>query len=125
MTILRLFVPGVPLNSNARGQWARMKVARDHKHFRTLTYEIAMVELEGTPWSPPDFTHIVARRVTPDKRRRDPTGLAEQLKGILDGLVDANVIPDDDEDHINIQLAHSRKDQKLNGIELILYEVQE
>ena len=119
--ILNLFIPGVPQNSNASGQWARMKAATNRKHFRQLAAEIAGAEATRTGWSPPDFTMILARQISPVRRRRDPTGLAERLKGILDGLVDAGLIPDDDEDHIAITLNHSRKGPKA-GIELTLVE---
>jgi hypothetical protein len=119
--VLNLFIPGVPKNSNARSQWAKYAAAKDRKKFRTDSERIAKDALEGTPWYPHPFTQIVARQISPVMRRRDPTGLAERLKGILDGLVDAGVLDDDDEDHIGITLAHSRKGPTA-GIELTLFE---
>lgn len=119
--ILNLFIPGVPKNSNARSQWAKYAKAKDNKHFRHLSCQLAKLATEGAPWYPPAHTHIVARHISPVKRRRDPAGLAERLKGILDGLVDAGVIPDDDEDHISLTLAPSRKGPQA-GINLTLWE---
>lgn len=119
--ILNFFIPGTPKNANASRQWARYAANKDRQHFRTLTYQLTRPVVEMTPWYPPTFTHIVARQISPVRRRRDPTGLAERLKGILDGLVDADVLIDDDEDHIAITLAHSRKGP-IAGIELTLYE---
>lgn len=120
--ILHLFIPGIPKNANARSQWAKFAKASDNRRFRTLTAQLARIAIEGVPWYPPAHTQIVARHISPVIRRRDPTGLAERLKGILDGLVDADVIPDDDEKHITLQLAPSRKGKEA-GIALTLFEV--
>lgn len=118
--ILHIFVPGTPKNSNARSQWARHAANRDRQHFRKLAKELAEEAIEAG-WTPPAFTKIVARQLSPVRRRRDPTGLAERLKGILDGLVDAKALVDDDEDHIAITLAHSMKAPEA-GIALTLFE---
>lgn len=121
--ILNLFIPGTPKNANASGQWARFAKNRENQKFRKLAADIAKPIVEGIPWYPPTFTEIVVRQLSPVMRRRDPSGLAERLKGILDGLVDANVLIDDDEDHIRLVLAHSRKN-KVAGISLTLYEAK-
>ena len=120
--ILNLFIPGSPKNANARSQWAKHTANRDRQKFRALASNLGQSVLDAGDWTPRPFTHIIARRISPVRRRRDPTGLAEQLKGILDGLVDAGVIPDDDEDHISLTLAHSRKGTEA-GIDLTLFEV--
>lgn len=121
--ILNLFIPGVPKNANASGQWARFAKNRENQKFRKLAADTAKPIVEGVPWYPYAFTEIVVRQYSPVMRRRDPSGLAERLKGILDGLVDANVLIDDDEDHIRLILAHSLKG-KVAGISLTLYEAQ-
>ena len=114
---LRIFIPGVPRNANARGE---AKYNRwDKAKFRKKAKEIGNEIMAEDYWEPPAFTRITARQVSPVRRRRDPTGLAERLKGILDGLVDAKVLPDDDEDHISLHLAHSIIG-KPAGIELFL-----
>lgn len=120
--VISLFIPGVPKNANARSQWAKYAAANDRKKFRELTAQLAREILEGVPWYPPAFTKIIARQISPVMRRRDPTGLAERLKGPLDGLVDAGVLEDDDEDHITLTLAHSKKGPTA-GIELLLFAV--
>lgn len=101
-----LFIPGVPRNANASGD---AKFNRwDKAKFRKKSASIAADFLDEHPeWQPPAFTRITARQVARVRRRRDPTGLAERLKGILDGITDAGMIPDDDEDHIEVVLAHS------------------
>lgn len=100
-----LFIPGVPQNANASGHWAsgKYRAVNDRAKFRKLSAAIAAPLAEGREaWS---FTRITARHVSDVNRRRDPLGLAERLKGVVDGLVDAGLIPDDDEKHIEIVLA--------------------
>ena len=109
-----IFIPGVPRNANAPGE---QKYNRwDKAKFRAKAKKIGG---EITDWIAPEFCRITARQISPVRRRRDPTGLAERLKGILDGLVDAGVLIDDDEDHIEVVLAHSKKGPTA-GIELEL-----
>ena len=114
---LTLFIPGVPSNANHRGQWARHRANSERQKFRRRAAQIA--EIDGDGWTPLPFTVITARHVSPVKRRRDPLGLAERLKGIVDGLVDAGLLPDDDEDHIEVHLLHSARGTQA-GIELTL-----
>ena len=102
-----IFFAGTPKNSNARGQWARMATARDRKKFRQLAaQEAARYYLpHGT------FTHFVrisARQISHVNRRRDPGGLAERLKPLLDGIVDAGLLIDDNEDYIELVLERSQ-----------------
>lgn len=101
-----IFVPGTPKNSNASSQWAPMAAASNRKKFRKLTAKLAAERLEpyGTYTV---FVRITAAQVSPIKRRRDPGGLAERLKPLLDGLVDGGLLIDDDEDHIELVLKHS------------------
>lgn len=111
---LVIFIPGVPRNANARGE---QKYNRwDKAKFRKAAKKIGS---EITDWIAPEKCHITARQISPVRRRRDPTGLAERLKGILDGLVDAGVLIDDDEEHLELTLAHSIIG-KIAGIELTL-----
>lgn len=117
--IAQLFVPGIPRNANASRQWARYAAARERKQFRNDTADLAREQLITSGWEPSAFTTIWARHVSPVRRRRDPLGLAERLKGIVDGLVDANVIPDDDEEHIEVRLMRSVKGA-VAGIQLTL-----
>jgi hypothetical protein len=111
---LTLFVPGVPLNANARGEWNMIK---DRAHYKQAWW-IAGLEVRRR-WKQAEQTQVTARHIVTVRRRRDPTGLAERLKGPLDGLVAAGLLPDDDEDHITIVLARSVKGD-VAGIEITL-----
>jgi len=44
--------------------------------------------------------HVLAVYEPPDRRRRDPANLYPSVKAIVDGLVDARVLPDDDAAHL-------------------------
>lgn len=121
--IAQLFIPGIPKNSNAKSQWARFASARDRKLYRQRAAEAGRTLVEDHGWIPAGFTTITARHVSPVKRRRDPLGLAERCKGLMDGLVDAGLIPDDDEEHIAIRLARSIRGP-IAGIQLTLAQEQ-
>lgn len=43
---------------------------------------------------------IVCELLAPDNRRRDPANWAPTAKAMVDGLVDAGVLPDDDHTHV-------------------------
>lgn len=104
--MITIFIPGVPRNANAGGQ---QKFNRwDKAKFRAKAKKLAEEAVLPDGW-PPEFIRITAKQISPVRRRRDPTGLAERLKGILDGLVDGGLLIDDDEDHIEVLLAHSEK----------------
>lgn len=116
----RIFIPGVPKNSNASSQWARFAAAADRKKFRKLAAETVEDDVaENGGYSVP--VRILAYHQARTKRRRDPTGLAERLKGILDGLVDAGLLFDDDEDHVEIVLSKAAVNKQAEpGIYLLI-----
>lgn len=117
-----VFIPGIPKNANARSQWAKHAANRDRKKFREAAKELGE-QLIAAGYQQQKFTRITARHISPYRRRRDPTGLAERLKGILDGLVDAKVLPDDSENDIELILARSAKGE-IAGIHLTLEPAQ-
>jgi crossover junction endodeoxyribonuclease RusA len=81
--------PGRPprVNTNRRDHWGKESVT---KHYR----DWAAVEAHGKrPLQPPVEVH--AQPVTIDGRRADAGACFEVVKAIIDGLVDAGLIPDD------------------------------
>lgn len=44
--------------------------------------------------------HIIGHYCPPDRRRRDVGNLYPSFKAAIDGLVDAGVLPDDDDEHL-------------------------
>lgn len=78
-----------PLSANQRLHWAQR--ARVVKEVRTISKYLALSKKVG------ELNHIIVRLhyVPRDKRRRDPSNMMPTQKALLDGLVDAKVVPDD------------------------------
>lgn len=85
------------INANHRSHWAR-RAART-AYWRQLAAWNANLHgrLRGA-----DYTHVhVTVTITwPERRRRDPANWAPTAKAIVDGLVDAGVVADDDAGHV-------------------------
>lgn len=80
--------------ANDRGHWSQRAGAV--AAWRMVAKQAA--NRAGIP--PQDRLHVRLTMVPADRRRRDPDNLSGALKPILDGLVDANVLPDDSAKHV-------------------------
>jgi len=93
MTRHVLDLPDLPTwTANSRGHWSQR--ADEVKAWRTVARQAA----RGIP--PLDVVTVHLQMTPADRRRRDPDNLAGALKPVLDGLVDAEVIPDDSWQHV-------------------------
>lgn len=89
---------GVPRNllltANQRLHWAakkdRTKAIRHLASTHTKTFKCA----------PLDAAHCVVEITWPDQRRRDAHNLMPTIKACIDGIVDAGLLPDDDDTHL-------------------------
>jgi crossover junction endodeoxyribonuclease RusA len=80
---------GRPHSANARLHWTRRaELTREWR-------DGAMVRARAAKIPALERVHVLVEWLPPDRRRRDPGNLAPAAKAICDGLVDANVIPDD------------------------------
>lgn len=81
--------------------------------------------MNRTNWTCPPFVIVSARHIANRHGRRDPTGLAERLKGILDGIVDSGALIDDDDRHIEVRLLPYEKRAKPHppGIQITITPV--
>jgi len=91
--VIRLAASDV-LNLNDREHW-RLK-ANKSKHIRQLAKQIARAS---------HAPHLKRALLTveiafPDRKRRDPHNWMATVKPIVDGLVKAGVLPDDDAEHL-------------------------
>ena len=91
--VIRLAASDV-LNLNDREHW-RLKVNKS-KHIRQLAEQIARASRAP---------HLKRALLTveiafPDRKRRDPHNWMATVKPIVDGLVKAGVLPDDDAKHL-------------------------
>ena len=92
VTVLRLVMPGRPMNSNDRQHW-RVKA-----HLvRALRYE-ARIEARAQWGVPKPLTFPVAITVehhTRTRRTTDTANIAPAVKCIVDGVVDSGWLPND------------------------------
>lgn len=97
---LRITVnPGDVLpTANGREHWRRKAALT--RHWRALAMVLARRELNTGRWQRLDRAHITITLDWPDQRRRDPANWSPLAKAIVDGLVDAGVLPDDDHRHV-------------------------
>ena len=80
-----------PTLANAVHGWHYRKVSADRKKWRAMGHHLA--ELAQVP--PCSAIEVTCWGVYPGGRLPDPDACAPSLKGVLDGIVDAGVIPDD------------------------------
>lgn len=93
MTALRFKLPTpLVLNANAREHWAAK--ARKTRDLRQL----AALKARTLPTM--DRAHLLVHVGWPDKRRRDADNIRPTLKALIDGIVDAGVLPDDSDAHL-------------------------
>jgi hypothetical protein len=84
------------LTANQRLHWARK--ARLTTRLRNLAHFTTLPFLPGT--EPLPRAHLTVRVGWPDKRRRDVANIAPTIKALVDGCVDAGLLPDDDDAHL-------------------------
>ena len=96
----------------------RMKRAAVTKKFRRLAMEAA--EREGISTGPWLRATIKAKFYHKQKRRRDDINHLAMLKPTYDGLVDANLLVDDDSEHLTTLPAEFFLDKKTSRVELTI-----
>ena len=104
-----LDLPDLPTwNANSRGSWHQR--APTVKAWRMVAKQAA--NAAGIP--PLDVVFVELEMTPADMRRRDPDNLAGALKPVMDGIVDAGVIPDDSWEHVaGVALSIARPDTGL------------
>lgn len=101
LMILNLSVldPALLLNANQRPHWTEAR--RLARYWRLLSATETRSAINRRTWAPlaaADITCTVT--FPPDRRRRDPANWAPTAKALIDGLVDAGLLPDDDHTHV-------------------------
>ena len=96
----RLEPPCEFINANDRLHWKR-------RNMRTQTWRVAagVQTVRAPAWERNggiayERAHITVSYRFPDNRRREVSNLQPTSKAIVDGLVDAGLIPDDDDTHV-------------------------
>jgi len=86
-----LVVPMRPTLTNQAHRWHYRTISADRKKWRGLG--LALAEQAKVPAC--TAIEVTCWGVYPGGRLPDPDAVAPSLKGVLDGLVDAGVVPDD------------------------------
>ena len=84
------------MNSNHRPHWTVK--AGQTKAWRDMAYWTALNVL--APYSPDEQVHITATFHRPTARKYDPANWYPTVKAVIDGLVDAGILVDDDHAHV-------------------------
>ena len=106
-------LPDRSLNPNKRLHFMAIYAAkRDAKD-----EAIALVLEQGRPDIPYETAPLTNTWVAKDKRRRDVDNLFASMKGYIDGLVEAELIVDDDAMHVSYTLRYERGDKDNTIIE--------
>jgi hypothetical protein len=94
------FVVPIPEESLNGANANKFVEARKRKRTRGLAFLIGRSYL-----APIDGKALLrATFVYPVRRRRDEEGLRVKLKGLIDGLVDAGTLEDDDLEHLRVEV---------------------
>lgn len=92
-----------PASLNDRVHWSER--ARGARWWRQVTW--AVCRAAGVP--PLGRASVELHVTPPDRRRRDQDNLVATLKPVLDGLVDAGVVPDDTPEHVEYGVPRLRE----------------
>lgn len=99
MTKLHFELPrDLILSANQRQHWAHK--ARTTTKLRSLAHYTTIPHIHHLRLEPLGRAHLTVRVGWPDKRRRDVANLSPTIKALIDGIVDAGLLPDDDDRHL-------------------------
>jgi crossover junction endodeoxyribonuclease RusA len=87
------------LNANQRLHWAAK--GKRTRHWRDLAFNLTISAVNRHHLARLERARITAWFTFPDRRRRDVGNLFPTIKACVDGCVDAGLIPDDDDAHLD------------------------
>lgn len=90
--------PGLLITANHRDHWA--STATRTAYWRLLTRVAAGSAVRTGKWPRLHRARITVVMSWTDRRHRDPNNWAPTGKALVDGLVDAHLLPDDDTTHV-------------------------
>lgn len=98
--MIEIRVPGIPPGGNALHRMTHWQVKRSREEWREKAYWSAVQARVGADWTPPLQAVASIEWRFRLRRRRDYDNLLSGLKPILDALVAAGIITDDDTEHL-------------------------
>lgn len=97
---IRLPYQRPPLSANQRLHWAaKARLTREIRRDSAL-----LIRAAGVP--PCERVKVRVLWCVADRRRRDPSNVMPTQKAVVDGLVDAGVVPDDTPDFVVEEMPH-------------------
>ena len=90
-------IPGRPPGANALHRQGFWKVRKDREEWRGISHSAALAVRSGPPFARASLAVEWRCRT---RRRRDYDNLVAGLKPLIDGLVSAGIIEDDDSAHL-------------------------
>jgi crossover junction endodeoxyribonuclease RusA len=104
MTSLRFALPRAEvLTANQRLHWAqKARLTKDLRFLGKIVTAPHLDRLDPDDQAAAfhDRAHLTVHVGWPDKRRRDVANISPTIKALLDGIVDAGLLPDDDDTHL-------------------------
>lgn len=98
---LLVLIDGHPPNPNSTVRKHYMANRTVFDRWKADTWAITRAAMDRAGWvAPVGRAHVAALFHYPDRRRRDPDNAAASLKPIMDGLVLAGALVDDDFAHV-------------------------
>ena len=86
------------ITANQRRHWAR--ILKHTSYWRTWAHIAARNALNRGTWPKLSAAAITCTITWPDRRRRDAANWHPTAKALVDGLIDAGLLPDDDNTHV-------------------------
>jgi len=109
------------LSANGRQHWrVRATRARILRNKSRLMHASAAREVGQLH---PQRLHLTVHVTWPDRRRRDVANLSPTIKALVDGAIDAHVLPDDDDRHLigpDLRVAQAVTDAP--GLAVLVFE---
>lgn len=108
------------LTANDRLHWATR--ARLTKQLRQWGYLLGR-EGEGVACLGLQHAHVEIEFAYPDRRRRDRSNLAPTVKALMDGMIDAGLLPDDSDRYLDGPYTVIVEDLAKQHLNVPMYEV--
>lgn len=105
MAKFRLRIPGIPPSQNELHRMHFHTESKARKEWKDTVYLLAVDAKNRSGWvAPSETVRVKALFLFPDQARRDPDNYTASLKPVLDGLVAAGVLDDDDFRHVALSV---------------------
>jgi crossover junction endodeoxyribonuclease RusA len=127
--VLEFTVPGKPWTTNTAMRWHRMQLVRETRNVREWSYLLTRkAAIDGLVYAPgfvrcrielfPELTRKAGRKP-------DPAAFSLYTKAIVDGIVDAGVIPDDSQRYVELVEHPCVTGAEADGVRVVITELEE